>query len=122
MSRQTVSRWETGNSRPSTEENLQALCKLYNVKLDDLLDESNEEVPIEKPECQKAECDIECKDKEKRHVWAKRGVIAAMILALAVCCIFWYMSTKKGPFLDLHEIQGEENTPHESPEFNLDWS
>lgn len=78
--------------------NLQALCKLYNVKLDDLLDESNEEVPIEKPECQKVECDIERKDKGKRHVWAKRGVIAAMILALAVCCIFWYMSTKKGPF------------------------
>ena len=121
MSRQAVSRWEAGDSRPSTE-NLQALCKLYNVKLDDLLDESNEEVPIEKPECQKVECDIERKDKGKRHVWAKRGVIAAMILALAVCCIFWYMSTKKGPFLDLHEIQGEKNTPHESPEFNLDWS
>lgn len=69
VSRQSVSRWEAGDSRPSTE-NLQALCKLYNVKLDDLLDESNEEVPIEKPECQKAECDIECKDKEKRHVWA----------------------------------------------------
>ena len=69
VSRQAVSRWEAGDSRPSTE-NLQALCKLYNVKLDDLLDESNEEVPIEKPECQKAECDIECKDKEKRHVWA----------------------------------------------------
>lgn len=89
VSRQAVSRWEAGDSRPSTE-NLQALCKLYNVKLDDLLDESNEEVPIEKPECQKVECDIERKDKGKRHVWAKRGVIAAMILALAVCCIFWY--------------------------------
>ena len=121
VSRQAVSRWEAGDSRPSTE-NLQALCKLYNVKLDDLLDESNEEVPIEKPECQKVKCDIERKDKGKRHVCAKRGVIAAMILALAVCCIFWYMSTKKGPFLDLHEIQGEENTPHELPEFNLDWS
>ena len=58
VSRQAVSRWEAGDSRPSTE-NLQALCKLYNVKLDDLLDESNEEVPIEKPECQKVECDIE---------------------------------------------------------------
>lgn len=46
VSRQAVSRWEAGDSRPSTE-NLQALCKLYNVKLDDLLDESNEEVPIE---------------------------------------------------------------------------
>lgn len=45
VSRQAVSRWEAGDSRPSTE-NLQALCKLYNVKLDDLLDESNEEVPI----------------------------------------------------------------------------
>ena len=68
VSRQTVSRWETGNSRPSTEENLQALCKLYNVKLADLLDKSNEETLIEKPECQKVKCDIERKDKEKRHV------------------------------------------------------
>ena len=25
-------------------------------------------------------------------------------------------------FLDLHEIQGEENTLHKSPEFNLNWS
>lgn len=46
VSRQAVSRWEAGDSRPSIE-NLQALCKLYNVKLNDLLDESNEEVPIE---------------------------------------------------------------------------
>lgn len=121
VSRQAVSRWESGDLRPSTE-NLQALCKLYNVKLDDLLDESNEEVPIENTECQKAESNIERKDKENRRVWAKRGIIAAMILALAACCIFWYMSTKKEPFLDLHGIQGEENTPHESPEFNLDWS
>ena len=82
VSRQAVSRWEAGDSRPSIE-NLQALCKLYNVKLDDLLDESNEEVPIEKPECQKVECDIERKDKGKRHVWAKRGVIAAMILEMS---------------------------------------
>lgn len=49
VSRQAVSRWEAGDSRPSIE-NLQALCKLYNVKLDDLLDESNEEVPIEMDE------------------------------------------------------------------------
>ena len=87
-----------------------------------MLDESNEEVPIENTECQKAESNIERKDKENRRVGAKRGIIAAMILALAACCIFWYMSTKKEPFLDLHGIQGEENTPHESPEFNLDWS
>lgn len=33
VSRQAVSRWEAGDSRPSTE-NLQALCKLYNVMLE----------------------------------------------------------------------------------------
>lgn len=120
VSRQTVSRWETGNSRPSTEENLQALCKLYNVKLADLLDKSNEETLIEKPECQKVKCDIERKDKEKRHVWAKRGVIAAMIRLWRFAIFLGDMVRKN--FLDLHEIQGEENTPHELPEFNLDWS
>ena len=30
VSRQAVSRWEAGDSRPSTE-NLQALCRLYKV-------------------------------------------------------------------------------------------
>lgn len=47
VSRQAVSRWEAGDSRPSTE-NLQALCRLYNVKLDDLL--SDEEISIGKTE------------------------------------------------------------------------
>jgi len=121
VSRQAVSRWEAGDSRPSTE-NLQALCKLYNVKLDDLLSDSDEELPIGRTDPIKTECELEQKSKERSCVWFKRGIIAAVILALAVCCIFWYMSTKKGPFLDLHEIQGEKNTPHESPEFNLDWS
>lgn len=85
--RQAVSRRETGDSKVSTK-NFQALCKLYNVKLADLLDKSNEETLIEKPECQKVKCDIERKDKEKRHVWAKRGVIAAMI-RLWRFAIFW---------------------------------
>lgn len=58
VSRHVISRWEAGDSRPSTEEDIQALCKRYNIKLADLLDESNEKVPIEKPECQKVECDI----------------------------------------------------------------
>lgn len=36
VSRQAVSRWEAGDSRPSIE-NLQALCKLYKGKLQDRL-------------------------------------------------------------------------------------
>ena len=55
VSRQAVSRWEAGDSRPSTE-NLQALCRLYNVKLDDLL--SDEEISIGKTESIKTESGV----------------------------------------------------------------
>lgn len=64
VSRQAVSRWEAGDSRPSTE-NLQALCKLYNVKLDDLLSDSNEEISIGKTEPIKTECEPEQKVKRE---------------------------------------------------------
>ena len=42
VSPHAVSRWESGESRPSTD-NLQALCKLYHVPLDYLLNESGDE-------------------------------------------------------------------------------
>lgn len=103
VSRQAVSRWEAGDSRPSTE-NLQALCRLYNVKLDDLL--SDEEISIGKTESIKTECEPEQKSKERNRIWIKRGVIAAVILALIVCCIFWYMDQKKE--IELHTINGEK--------------
>lgn len=48
VSRQAVSRWEAGESRPSTE-NLRALSKLYNVSLEYLLDEREEEYPAPAP-------------------------------------------------------------------------
>ena len=116
VSRQAVSRWEAGDSRPSTE-NLQALCRLYNVKLDDLL--SDEEISIGKTESIKTECEPEQKSKERNRIWIKRGVIAAVILALIVCCIFWYMDQKKE--IELHTINGEKVESQETQEFNLNW-
>lgn len=44
VSQQAVSRWESGEARPPTD-NLQALCKLYNFPLDYLLIESEDEPP-----------------------------------------------------------------------------
>ena len=44
VSRQAVTKWETGTSRPSIE-NLQSLSRLYNVPLEYLLDESRDELP-----------------------------------------------------------------------------
>ena len=47
VSRQTVAKWESGDSLPDIE-NLSALAKLFNVTLDDLVnhDEHTEQVPI----------------------------------------------------------------------------
>lgn len=48
VSRQAVTKWETGTSRPSIE-NLQSLSRLYNVPLEYLLDESGDELPAPAP-------------------------------------------------------------------------
>lgn len=42
MSRQAISGWEAGTSRPSTE-NLQSLSRLFNIPLETLLDDTAEE-------------------------------------------------------------------------------
>lgn len=61
VSRQAISGWEAGTSRPSTE-NLQSLSKLYNVPLEMLLDDAEaagpepEKIPEEeRPENEKHE-------------------------------------------------------------------
>lgn len=44
VSRQAISGWEAGTSRPSTE-NLQSLSRLFNIPLETLLDDSAEAEP-----------------------------------------------------------------------------
>ena len=95
VSRQAVTKWETGTSRPSIE-NLQSLSRLYNVPLEYLLDESEKQ-------------------------WMRLLVIGAVVLALLVCFLFWYGRGQKENGLDLHSIQGEESTLLEEPDFNLNW-
>ena len=47
VSRQAISGWEAGTSRPSTE-NLQFLSKLYNVPMEYLLDDSKDKLPLQR--------------------------------------------------------------------------
>lgn len=120
VSRQAVTKWETGASRPSTE-NLLALSKLYNVQLDYLLDESEDESPAPAPaapETPAAESGQE-RGTEKGKQRIKRLMIGAVVLVLLVCCFFWYESRQKENDLDLHTIQSEDTTSLEVPEFNL---
>lgn len=120
VSRQAVSRWEAGESRPSTE-NLQALSKLYNVPLEYLLDEGKEDRPAPAPTGSAAECGSEQEIQKKGKLRIRWIVICAVTLALLVCCFFWYKSSQKKDALALHAIQGESSTLLEEADFNLNW-
>ena len=69
VSRQAVTKWETGTSRPSIE-NLQSLSRLYNVPLEYLLDESGDELPA--PAAPAAERVPEQKVQKKEKQWIRR--------------------------------------------------
>lgn len=118
VSRQAVTKWETGTSRPSIE-NLQSLSRLYNVPLEYLLDESGDKLPA--PAAPAAERAPEQKVQKKEKQWMRLLVIGAVVLALLVCFLFWYGRGQKENGLDLHSIQGEESTLLEEPDFNLNW-
>ena len=120
VSRQAVTKWETGASRPSTE-NLQALSKLYNVPLEYLLDDSKDELPVSAPAAPTAERWTEQEGQKKRKQWIRRLMIGILILALMICCIFLYVNRKEESGMGLGEMQGEDTVPNEGPEFNLDW-
>lgn len=118
VSRQAVTKWETGTSRPSIE-NLQSLSRLYNVPLEYLLDESGDEPPA--PAAPAAEKGPEQTVQKKEKQWIRPLMIGTVVLALLVYFLFWYGRGQKENELDLHSIQGEESTLLEEPDFNLNW-
>ena len=94
VSRQAVTKWETGQSRPSTE-NLQSLSKLYNVPIEYLLDDSKDKPPSVEDRSKLGE-------QSKGKLWIRWLVIGAVVLALLVGCFFWYESQQNKTSLDLH--------------------
>ena len=134
VSRQAVTKWETGTSRPSIE-NLQSLSRLYNVPLEYLLDESGDEPPAPAPAAPAAELTfaadysvtgegehaVTLTVQKKEKQWIRPLMIGTVVLALLVYFLFWYGRGQKENELDLHSIQGEESTLLEEPDFNLNW-
>lgn len=120
VSRQAVTKWETGGSRPSTR-NLQSLSKLYSVPLEYLLDEKEDELPAISPVGPSAEHGTE--QKAQRTKWIRRSLIVVLILALVICCIFLYLDLDKREesYIDLSEMPIQETVPSGGPEFDLYW-
>lgn len=120
VSRQAVSRWESGEARPSTD-NLQALCRLYHVPLDYLLNESEDEPPVPTSMVPTTERGPEQEGQEKRNRRIRKMMIGAVVLALLAGCFFWYESQQNKTSLDLHSIQGEDSTTPGEPDFSMTW-
>ncbi len=82
VSRQAVSGWESGTSRPSTE-NLQSLSRLFNIPLETLLDDSAEAEPAAVPE--KFPTEEQTKEECKGQGKARRyKAIVLVIVFLAI--------------------------------------
>lgn len=83
VSRQAVSKWESGGGMPSTE-NLRGLSELYGVSVDYLLNEKEREPEDSNAPKEKTENSPEPVRKEKKKVPIKWVVIALVVLILAV--------------------------------------
>ena len=88
VSRQAVSRWESGRSKPSTER-LLALGELYGVSIDQLLNTGNVEAPAvevtpDLPEAEPTEPVIP--EKRRPRAWLKYvvAVLCGALLMLAI--------------------------------------
>ena len=94
VSRQAVSRWESGQSKPSTEK-LLALGELYGVSIDRLLNTENTEKPAvettsDEPEAVPAETVIS--EKHRPRAWLKY-MVAALCGALLMLAIILSLKT-----------------------------
>lgn len=74
VSRQAISGWEAGTSRPSTE-NLQSLSRLFNIPLETLLDDSAEAEPAAAQEKLPAEEQAKEEDKGQGKAQEKMGAM-----------------------------------------------
>ncbi|WP_298729786.1 helix-turn-helix transcriptional regulator [uncultured Subdoligranulum sp.] len=118
VSRQAVSGWEAGSSKPSTE-NLQCMSKLYSVSLEYLLDDS-QEFP-KKKEDQGAERDI-ITDKSRNTKKAYILIVVGVLAFLLICFVWSSFNSDKenAKGVELGDMDGGV-MPETEKEFGLTW-
>lgn len=124
VSRQAVSGWEAGTSKPSVE-NLQCLSRLYQVSLEDLLDDAREvAVPADaQVPAQTGEGTQKKGDERRKDLLIRWLVIAVCVLALALCGVLLHVSqTKENEYHYYQsEMEVERGVPPTEEKFHLTW-
>lgn len=96
VSRQSVSRWETGQAEPSPE-NLRAMCALYQVSADYLL---LEDAPLPEEDASPEAYKSLRARRARRALW----VAAAIVLAIALAVFAWWY-WEEGRWPEVHTEQ-----------------
>lgn len=121
VSRQAVTKWETGQSRPSTE-NLQFLSKLYNIPLEYLLDDTVEILNSVQTAVAKNDqfCGADEREKssdKKKKFWIIGTCVVLILLALVA--IFHIREEKRNT--PVGDMAVEEEDQYPSVGFSIDW-
>ena len=120
VSRQAVSLWESGQSRPSTDK-LSALAKVYTVSLDWLCSGTDEPVPGKPtaytcPESEPAE-----QAKQRKKSIAKWAAIALALFTLITAIFIWKHAGSKDKPVPINDIQRKVVEPEDASGFDLEW-
>ena len=106
VSRQAISRWESGTALPSTD-NLRCLCSLYEVPIDYLLKEDSE---------RKSNPDNEPAPDMFRHKNKKTVVLIAAALVGILC---YFLTRNNEKYIDVVDAESDQwNESHAEIEFN----
>lgn len=100
VSRQAVSRWETGRAKPSTEK-LIALSRLYGVPLDEL-------VGGEPARAESGAENVEAPAPPRR--WIAAGALALAVLAAIIGAYLIWRGESDGQIIDSDDMEREEIT------------
>ena len=119
VSRQAVTKWETGQSRPSTE-NLQSLSKLYNVPLEYLLDESEDELPAPAPVDPTAESGTGPETQKKEKRWIRKLVIGTVVL-LVTAVLLTIFTIRNWNSVPIQSMADDGWNISETARFSIGW-
>ena len=126
VSRQTISKWETGVTAPSSG-NLTCLSRVLGVSMDELMHgkEPAAEAKDAAPEKTAAPLGEKIKEKGGKH-GRKRIIILALVVVgiLAVLCLLWtFFGEKSAGIVSMNTIEGSEVETNSATEFEIeDWT